>query len=164
MEYNVEPDWDKIVIDIGPNLYRYFCGSFSEALAADLTQETLIRLVQKYQKGHFDPQKGSFLSYAYGIAKFVRLEALKKDAGFDLVDDEKKIEVGVDTIVADEVTHLRWAISQLSSTEQDVILLLIDEDMSLEQIANSLDIPLGTIKSHIHRAKDKIRHLMEVQR
>ncbi|HEY8271625.1 MAG TPA: sigma factor-like helix-turn-helix DNA-binding protein, partial [Pseudobdellovibrionaceae bacterium] len=95
----------------------------------------------------------------------VRLEALKENPGFDLVEDENSIEsypaeAPVDR--ADPLTHLRWAICRLKPIEQELILLMIDEEMSLDQMALALGLPVGTVKSHIHRAKDKLRQIMEV--
>lgn len=163
MDNEIEPDWHKVVNEIGPKLYRYFCGVFPNNMASDLVQETLIRLVQKYKSGHINSQKGNLTSYAYGIAKYVRLEEFKKTSNFDLVNDEQELDVvdssGVDLI--NQITHLRWAISQLKIVEQDILLLMIDSEISIEEIAQELDLPEGTVKSHIHRAKIKLRELME---
>lgn len=162
---NSEPDWQQIVIDTGPRLYRYFSGTFSSPIASDLVQETLLRLVEKQRNGAFDPKKGNLGAYAIGIARFVRLEAMKDRRDFDLVDDEKKLDVLIDpkTGPSDKVTQLRWAIKQLKPIEQEILLLMIDSDSQLDQIANLLNIPLGTVKSHIHRAKEQLRQIMEVK-
>ncbi|MDZ4662060.1 MAG: RNA polymerase sigma factor [Pseudomonadota bacterium] len=161
----IEPGWTIVVEDVGPDLYRFFLGSFPAHAAADLVQETLIRLVQKHRDGEFDSSKGAIKNYAFGIAKFVRLEALKKKSNFDLVEDETQLDVpSVDnTNHADLVAHLRWAISQLKPIEQELILQMIDEESSFETIAEKFNMPVGTVKSHIHRAKEKLRQIMEVK-
>lgn len=163
---NAELDWHSIVQDVGPSLFRYFSGSFPAQVASDLVQETLIRLVQKQQNGEFDPNRGMIKSYAFGIARYIRFEALKKRSGFDLVDDESLLdnvtaEQEVDR--TDRVALLRWAIKKLKPIEQELILLMIDADSSLDQAARHLNIPIGTAKSHVHRAKEKLRQIMEVQ-
>jgi RNA polymerase sigma-70 factor, ECF subfamily len=163
---NLEPFWRDIINDLGPSLYRYFSTSFANQVAADLVQETLIRLVHKHSAGVFKEDRGSIKAYAFGIARYVRLEALKENPGFDLVDDEKVLnshpkESTVDH--SDPLAHLRWAISRLKPIEQELVLLMIDDEMSLEQMAMALSIPVGTVKSHIHRAKENLRQIMEVQ-
>lgn len=163
---NIDPDWQKVVGQLGPKLYRYFCGNFPANTASDLVQETLIRVVKKHKLGEFDSSRGSLVSFAFGVARFVRLEALKSAKSFEVLSDEEGFEHASQDPIAhdsDPVTHLRWAIRQLSPIEQEILLRMIDEDCRLEQIAEELGIPLGTVKSHIHRAKEKIRKLMEIR-
>lgn len=59
----------------------------------------------------------------------------------------------------DRVLH---ALDRLSSSERDAILLCLLEGLSYKEIAESMQIPLGTVMSHIHRARLKLRkHLAE---
>ncbi len=110
-----EHDWTETVQRVGPDLYRFFLVSFPAHLASDLVQETLIRLVQKHRNGDFDSSKGAIKSYAFGIARYVRLEALKKKVDFDLVENDSQLEVSSadHSNHTDQVAHLRWAIGQL---------------------------------------------------
>lgn len=159
---NLEPEWNQIVTELGPSLYRYFSGTFPGSIAADLVQETLIRLVQKHRDGHFDSRKGELKAFAYGIARFVRLEAIKAQPPFDYVEDNSQLDVmDQSNSQRDDVAHLRWAINQLKPVEQEVILMLIDSDISLEEISKQLQMPLNTVKSHVHRAKEKLKEIME---
>lgn len=160
-----ESEWQQIVIDIGPRLYRYFLGSFAAHVASDLVQETLIRLVQKHRDGEFDPAKGNITAYAFGIARFVRMESLKDKKRFDLVGDEATLEGAMaepKTCDSDNLSHLRWAIGQLKPIEQELVLMMIDKDASMEKISSEFNMPVGTVKNHIHRAKEKLREIMEV--
>jgi DNA-directed RNA polymerase specialized sigma24 family protein len=70
-------DWNRQVEDLGPSLYRYFCAQFAGVEASDLVQDTLIRLLRKVDQGEYDPARGSLRMYAFGIAHYVRLEAVK---------------------------------------------------------------------------------------
>lgn len=163
---NLDPDWREVVGDIGPKLYRYFCGIFDPSKASDLVQETLIRLVNKYRSGEFDEAKGSLTALAFGIARFVRLEAQKQAKSYEVLSDGEDLEMASPIPIAHDsnpVAHLRWANRQLSLIEQEILLRVVDEECQLDQIAADLDIPLSTVKSHVHRAKEKIRKLMEVQ-
>lgn len=163
MNHGIEPEWNKIVTDLGPTLFRYFSGTFPSSIAADFVQETLIRLVQKHRGGSFDSTKGDLKAFAYGIARFVRLEAIKAQPPFDYVEDDSQLDV-MDPSRAnkkDDVAHLRWAINQLKPIEQEVIFLLIDSEISVEEISQQLQVPLNTVKSHIHRAKENLKTIME---
>ena len=89
-------------------------------------------LVEKFRNGDFDSSKGTHKNFAFGIAKFVRLEALKKQIQYTLIDDEIDINaIELQTNLPNStnpIAHLRWAIGQLKEIEQELILFMIDED------------------------------------
>jgi RNA polymerase sigma-70 factor (ECF subfamily) len=160
-----DQDWNAVVEDIGPPLFRFFCASFDQAQASDLVQETLIRLVQKSRSGAFDGTRSSLKSFAFGIARFVRLERLKLRVVQDeLIGDEQMNlvpDASPQADSSDECAHLRWAVGHLSQVEQEVVSLSIDEDLGLNQIAIDLNLPVGTVKSHLFRARQKLRTLLK---
>ncbi len=163
---DIETDWNQIVASVGPDLYRYFMGFYASQIAADLVQETLIRLLKKQRDQSFEPDQGSIRNYAFGIARYVRLEHQKKGFDFHLVENETQLDIEKPEAYefgSDPVAHLRWAISRLKPLEQELILHMIDEEASFETIAENFQMPIGTVKSHIHRAKEKLRQLMEVK-
>jgi RNA polymerase sigma-70 factor (ECF subfamily) len=156
-------NWDTLVEKLGPRLLRYFAATFSESHSADLVQETFLRLVRRYREGAFDPQKGNLVMFAYGIASFVRLEALKAKAREPGWATEHQIaqlsapeEEGVEAS-----RRLRNAIRELKEVEQQVVLLHIDQELSLVEIGGILRMPVGTVKSHIHRAKENLQRILE---
>ena len=67
-------NWDKVVRDLSPGLYRFFNLKTDAVHASDLVQETLLRLYRKVAEGGFDPSLGKLNSFAYGIAFKVQLE------------------------------------------------------------------------------------------
>ena len=50
------------------------------------------------------------------------------------------------------------AIGALEQPQRNVLLLRFVEGLPLADIATALDIPLGTVKSHIHRGREYLRH------
>ena len=44
---------------------------------------------------------------------------------------------------------------------EEIILLLVDQEMGISDMAGLLDMPVGTVKSHIHRAKKSLLALFE---
>jgi RNA polymerase sigma factor (sigma-70 family) len=161
-------NWHVIIEDIGPRLYRYFRARFSPEESSDLVQETLIRLVRKANQGSFQPERGTIAMYAFGIARYVTLEAKKslrlaeppaewsrsESPPSDTSLDEKILR-------EQEAQRTRKALNQLSEIQREIIFLMIDDELSLNDISVLLDLPVGTIKSHVHRAKEELRQILE---
>jgi RNA polymerase sigma-70 factor (ECF subfamily) len=159
-------NWNRAVEEISPKLYRYFSASFRPEMASDLVQEVFIRLVKKYDDGGFDPKRGSLLVFAYGIARNVRLEAWKAVTPEDSYADPKDFDfrrvVSSHEPSAEEMrlAQLRSAIMSLSEIQRQIILLHLDDELTLSQISEILAVPLNTVKSHIHRAKELLKEIL----
>ncbi len=165
-------DWDEVIGDLGPALLRYFLAAgFARAHASDGVQETLLRLVRLAQEGEYDPKRGSPRMLAFGIARLVKHENYRKVSEHELYADPKEYadraspggpretpvtsEEGCSSL---ETNHrLREAIRSLDYPVREIFLFLIDEELRLEEISGILSIPVGTVKSHIHRGKEKLR-------
>ncbi len=57
--------------------------------------------------------------------------------------------------------HLAAALHGLPAGDRDALLLLAWADLDYEQIAQALDIPLGTVRSRIHRARRRLRAYLD---
>lgn len=158
-------DWDEVVEDLGPRLYRYFCLRFSPETADDLTQETLVRLVRKFRDGKFDPERGSLRMLGFGIAHYVALESRRESPEEDLAEVAETL-VG-DTRLEErvsarfEVARLRECIQRLTDVEQQVLSMALEEELPLADIARLLRIPEGTVKSHLFRSKKKLGKFLQ---
>lgn len=157
--------WDQVVEEIGPRLYRYFCVRFSDEQASDLTQETLLRFVRKVYSGEYDSEKGSPIMFAYGIAHFVKLETARANQFEQTVrvdrnvEDEPKDSSSIQEsqlIQHQQKTELRHAFRYLTEDQQQVIELVVDEELTYDQIGELLSMPVGTVKSHMARAKARL--------
>src|SRR5690606_4890597 len=60
-------------------------------------------------------------------------------------------------IHTDATRRLRLAIRKLSVAEQEIVSLLVERDLTLQDVSAILEIPVGTVKSHMHRAKSKLK-------
>lgn len=158
-------NWDSVVEDLGPRLYKYFCVRFAPEQADDMTQETLIRLVRKVDQNKYDPEKGTLKMLAFGIAHYVALESnpVKPheniDEWEDVVGDEQSLEQAM--MAQEAVFQVRKQMKNLSSIEQQILSLLVDQELSLKEISRILGIPEGTVKSHVFRAKKKLIVLIQ---
>lgn len=159
---NEDIDWDKFLRETGPRLYSYFCARVGPVQADDLTQETLVRLVRKVYARKFDFRLGTLRMFAFGIAHFVALEATqstprKSHDSEDLAEiSSEEVSTELRLIEAQESARIRKCIQALPDTQKQILCLMIDEEMSLNDIAIIVSMPLGTVKNHIHRAKLKI--------
>lgn len=106
---------------------------------------------------------------AFGIAHFVALEKsreLRKQQMTHLEPLDSTVEFGespsfeTQSIEQSHRSLLRHAIRDLSEQEQQILSLMIDEEMKLSEISILLNSPTGTIKSHIYRAKEKLKSLL----
>jgi RNA polymerase sigma-70 factor (ECF subfamily) len=160
VENRSQSQWTQVVRELSPGLFAYFLAVFSRETAADFVQEVLLRLVLKVREGKFRSDQGTLRMYAYGIARFVRLEGRRVQTSSVPSIETKVLHHESPVPDLDRVEALRGAISSLRPMEQEVILLLLDKDLSLREIANVLDIPVGTVKSHVHRAKENLKKLL----
>ena len=155
-------DWDTIVKDLAPALYRYFNANFHRELSEDLVQETLLRLLQKLESRQYDKNKGSLRMFAFGIAFYVRLEARRMSISTSLpreLSDHhgpgQNSEQRPDLIMEQrqDVLNLRRALEELPEVGREIILLYLDKQLTMDEIGRILGLPVGTVKSHLFRCK-----------
>lgn len=163
-------DWNSIVEQLGPGLLRYFLGYFPRQIASELVQETILRLVRKVEGGQYEPAKGGLIKFAYGIARFVKLETLKglrpetlsETAVLQTADSQSRSpEEAYEH--EDRLSRLRRHLTRLPEIQRDIFLLVLGDDLRLPEVAEILGMPLGTVKSHIHRAKSTLFESMRAE-
>ncbi|MEK7356172.1 MAG: sigma-70 family RNA polymerase sigma factor [Bdellovibrionota bacterium] len=153
-----------MVDEVGPRLYRYFKYKGCGDEAADLTQETFIRLVRVRDK--FDSSRGPVVAFALGIALNVWRESRRQNHR-----EHEPIEAANEIVIdsglqerlerMNEASRLREVVTHLPLVQQDVLYFYFDEEMTTRAIGEALDMPEGTVKSHLHRAKETLRTLLE---
>jgi RNA polymerase sigma-70 factor (ECF subfamily) len=121
------------------------------------------------REGAIESAKGDVLTYSYGIARNLRRETIRgnrkknSETSIELSEPKPKEHDPVFSEMADEdeLGKLRRAIASLKDEEREVVLLLINEDLSMEEIATSLHMPVGTVKSHLHRARVHLKSILD---
>ncbi len=146
-------------------------------LSEDLAQDTFIKVLN-----HLDRYRPEFKlsSWLFKIANNVAIDHLRRrqletvsidgsphamtmDAveatSFDVVGQQ---ESALDELEARELgTSIESAIAQLRPEYRSCIMLRHVEGRSYEEIATTLDLPLGTVKTYIHRARHELRKSLE---
>lgn len=122
----------------------------NEMLVDDLAQETFIKLYYsiKQYKG-----LSGFSTYLYRIAYNVFQDYLRRHKP---TDDIENIPDKGTSIPSDLKIDIAQALQQLTHIERTVITLHYIEDRKIEEVAQIVQAPLGTVKSHLHRARNKM--------
>ncbi len=132
-------------------LRRLSCGD--TALADDLAQETFLRAYRGLAGFRGDARLGTWLhriAYRTFLDEAVRR---RDELGRELADDEAPdAREGADLRM-----DLEQAMRFLSPAERTAIALAFGRDLSHEEVATVLDCPVGTVKTHIARGKDRLR-------
>jgi RNA polymerase sigma factor (sigma-70 family) len=132
----------------------------SEALAEECTQDVMATV---WHKAHlFDPERASVATWVFTIARNRRIDALRKSRrpepedltwGPDHEPDQAEV-----LALQQESERLGRALAQLPDKQRDLIERAFYGDRSHSEIAAETGLPLGTIKSRIRLALDRLRH------
>ena len=129
--------------------------------AEDIAQETLLAV---WRKAHlFAADKGGGATWIYTIARNLRIDRLRRQAPHhDLL--EELTEVASDDDLPDEALNrdqqrerIRKVLETLPPEQYEVVRLSYIEGLSHSEIAGVLGAPIGTVKSRMRLAYDKIR-------
>ncbi len=77
-----------------------------------------------------------------------------------LIEDYEEVEEYFEEELEDS-TDIKSYLNQLSDIQKAVILMYYYEEMSIEEIANSLQIAIGTVKSRLFNAKKSLKNMIE---
>jgi len=136
------------------NLMRRFCGDAT--LADDLSQQVFVQAWLKIRKLKNAAAIGGWLkkvAISTWLQHVRKKDALRDASELDDTDVFHNAEQGVDM-------DLDLALSVLPEHVRLCIVLSYHEGMTHPEIAELLDMPLGTVKSHIVRGTDKLRQML----
>jgi RNA polymerase sigma-70 factor (ECF subfamily) len=150
----------------GPRLRAMMIRQGADAdTAEDIAQETLFTV---WRKAHlFADNKGSISTWIYTIARNIRIDRLRRQARLtDLPDEYENTPIDEDlpdtTLNRKQDTErIRIALAALPQEQAEVVNLSFIEGLSHNEIATRLGTPLGTVKSRMRLAYQKIREALE---
>lgn len=162
------PTWEEIVRDHSARVYRLayrLTGNRHDA--EDLTQETFVRVFRSlhtYAPGTFEGwlhriTTNLFLDQARRKQR-IRMDAMGEDSdryvsGDQLAAPERAFEHG-------NLDHdVQRALDELRPEYRAAVVLCDIEGLSYEEIAVTLGVKLGTVRSRIHRARARLRESLE---
>ena len=146
------------------SLYAYILRmSGSPEMAEDIVQDAFVRVLMHLDR--FDP-RFRFSTWLFTIAKRLYLNAnqkLKPHYDSEIVGGwDGNAQAPSAPTIRDEVeTNVRGciqiALDALSNEQREVILLFHQQSWSISSIAKHLAMPEGTVKSHLHRGRQRMR-------
>lgn len=146
-------------------IYRFLS---NQTEAEDVLQETFLRL---YKNKHYYKEVAKFSTWIYTIAGNLAKTELRKrkrrrffsisqhttddDKDYEIPDTTHNPERDANSQITDQI--IQRAIDKLSPKFKEVIILRDIQGFSYDEIAETLQVPLGTIKSRVNRARLKLQ-------
>lgn len=136
------------------------------ATAEELAQETLLIVWRK--AGLYSAEKGSLSTWIFTIARNLRIDRLRRETAWQELPDNI-----ADTLVSDDPApdqsasdrqregRVQKVLGDLSAEQRQVVELAYIEGLSHSDIAERLSLPLGTVKSRMRLAYQKVRTALE---
>uniref|UniRef100_A0A832MLI3 RNA polymerase sigma factor n=1 Tax=Eiseniibacteriota bacterium TaxID=2212470 RepID=A0A832MLI3_UNCEI len=141
--------------------------------AEDITQETFVRVFRNLDR--YDPRR-PFTAWLFTIAARLCIDAIRRRRHRPVAlvqreegtDEERIVEVedpgpGPEDLASrqEEERRARDLIESLPPHYRIVVMLRHQQDLSYEEIAEALSLPLGTVKARIHRARALLKERLE---
>lgn len=155
------PPFEQVVSDYYEGLYRFaYSLSRNPEEASDLTQDVFVIYARKGQNLR-DPSKLKSWLFTSLYREFLRKR--KRAQRFTLVDNEILENQSSNATGVGTQTDARLvldALDQLEETFRVPLILYYLEDFSYQEIAESLDVPIGTIMSRLSRGKQQLKTIL----
>jgi RNA polymerase sigma factor (sigma-70 family) len=153
-----------------PRLHAYIKRRLGTTLADDLVSETFTTAFR--HRARFDG-RADFGAWLWGIASNLvakhhrqetRMYRALARTGVDPAEDDVAERAGDRASAAALGPRLAKALASLGTQDRNAVLLLAWGEMSYAEIATTLNLPLGTVKAKIHRARIKLREALPKER
>ncbi len=152
----------RLVDSFHAKVYDYLCWlTRDEALAADLTEETFVRIWEHPPNLH---GRGSLRAWVYKVALNVCREHARRNAApsVPLTEAEESVSDADDEPLArlqrEEIQQaVQEAVARLPDLYRPVIVLHSLQGLTLREVAEILDVPVGTAKSRLAAAFELLR-------
>lgn len=154
---NINMQFEELFNKYSSMVYRtaYFLTK-SKYMADDITQETFIRIMKKFHL--YNPEK-PIEPWIYRITMNITRNMIRKQKLLNIVGvNSQGIEEVEDKILKSEQENELWEeINHLSYKSKEVIVLHYYSELTLEEVAETLKIPIGTCKSRLNYGLEKLR-------
>jgi RNA polymerase sigma factor (sigma-70 family) len=154
------------------SLHRYLAIRTGDRSAEDLVGETFALAFRC--RGAFDLTRASAQPWLFGIATNVARHYWRSEVRRAEHDRRSPADTGFEPDFSDLATEsvlfeaqseaISLALAQIDSQYVEVLLLVAGPAFTYDEIAETLDIPLGTVRSRLARARRQLRDLLDVPR
>lgn len=136
-----------------------------DAVADDLSQEVMLSVWRRAEQ--YDRRLAAPSTWIYTIARNKRIDALRRDRGSETTLDDTIEDEPDDAPLGDEVVIARQmrekvlaAVNALPPDQAKLLRIFYFEEKSHSVIADEMELPLGTVKSRLRLALQKMRTMM----
>ena len=133
--------------------------------AEDLAQETMVALWRK--AALFDARQAGVSTWVFTIARNLRIDRIRKESIVPLTElgdfDAPSDDIGSDEVLAQKQSAalVAIALTEIPPEQKQVLMLSFANDFSQSEIARHLNLPLGTVKSRMRLAYNRLRKTLE---
>jgi RNA polymerase sigma-70 factor (ECF subfamily) len=160
-----------MLIDRHQTALRWFLRRITgrEDLADDLAQDTFVRVLR--HAGSYDPRY-PMRTWLFTIARRLSInQARSKHERFMTSESETMADrrpTPVDVAIADDERavmrrRVQAGLAQLTEPQRAALLLVHQQGMQVDEVAAALGLPVGTVKSHLHRGREALRQILGPQ-
>lgn len=150
----------------GAIVYRFTLRMCADAsMAEEITQKVFLAFLR--QPHHFEEERSAFSTWLCGVARRQLWKRLERDERFVELDDTEEPVEAPSSDAPDQwlsrneaIEMVRKGIDELPLLLKEVVILCELEEMSYQQVSLILAVPIGTVRSRLHRAKAKLAMLL----
>lgn len=156
----------RLFAHFAPRLKAYLMKSGAPAPAADdFAQDAMLTVWRKAEL--FDPSRARAATWIFTIARNRRIDVMRRDGRtlplpqVELEEEEEPERPDSLFESRQDAGRVRSALGVLTPDQAEVIRLAFFHDLSHAEVAQSLSLPLGTVKSRIRMAMIRLRRVLE---
>jgi RNA polymerase sigma-70 factor (ECF subfamily) len=163
----------QLFVHFSPLLRNYFIGKYptqsSIQMIEELIQEVMIKVWQK--SASYDANKAAASTWIFTLARNTRIDMLRRQNKYAGTSSIEVEDIWEDTTENGPFTfltqkrdehYIRESLEQLPYEQQLVIRKVYMEAKSHAEVAEELQLPLGTVKSRVRLAQNKLHHLLKL--
>ncbi|SHO59111.1 sigma-70 family RNA polymerase sigma factor [Vibrio quintilis] len=169
-ESRCKRSYEQLFKMIAPMLLNYTRQQLhDESLAMEIVQETMLKV---WLKAHlYDESKGAATTWIYSVARNVKFDTLRKlkhqndwVQGDDLwpvlceEPEPDRLPAEFHSIVRQELNKI---LDELPSSQSEVVRMICLQGESHQAVAQALNVPLGTVKSRLRLALQKMKEALD---
>jgi RNA polymerase sigma-70 factor (ECF subfamily) len=156
--------FDLLVQEMAPRLKGYFLRQGAEpATAEDLSQSVFVRILQSLDR--YQPS-GQMEAYFLRIARNLWIDQQRRTTRFRRVDDaaesaDPRPGPELESQSHDRAELVRAALAELEPRMRELLELAVLQHLPYKDVAEILDVPVGTVKSRVFYALRKLRERLQ---
>jgi RNA polymerase sigma-70 factor, ECF subfamily len=135
-------------------------------LAEEVTQDVFFKLWQKSSR--YDPSRGRFSTWLLSVTRFAAIDRLRQEGRRPAIEEDSgenedrpwtERMAGADHLAWEQGQDLRMLLDQLPAEQRQVVELAYFGGMTHAELAEYLELPLGTVKGRLRLGLEKLRSL-----